>query len=283
MHNTLRVDGADQAETAGPFAWRRLAQTKVEQWIQCPEFDLVTASHDGYQRLPQPVTHRRTVASLKNGIFLVRDLVDGMGRHRLDISWHLGPDMGRTEGNVFRVQGAQQGLAIIPVERHGWKEEVRKESWSPVYGQKAPATVLNFGTVTDTPAEFACVLRTLEEEHPVTRSLSRINTQDSGSDVIAYRYAEEDREYFFFFAARGRAWRQDSVSSDAEFVCWSRSLSSSDHLLLMSHGSYTEISGGSELRCQQAVRWCELAVQGGRRSVRASNPEAVVGLLDHPD
>src|SRR5579859_3581519 len=34
MHNTLGVDGLDQAEPAGPFSWHRLPKTRVEQWIQ---------------------------------------------------------------------------------------------------------------------------------------------------------------------------------------------------------------------------------------------------------
>jgi hypothetical protein len=61
MHNTLRVDRANQAETATPFSWKRLTQSKVEQWMKGKGFDLVVASHDGYQRLVPPVIHRRWV------------------------------------------------------------------------------------------------------------------------------------------------------------------------------------------------------------------------------
>ena len=59
MHNTLRVDGADQAETATAFSWRSLTESKAERWIQGQDFDLLVASHDGYQRLEPPATHRR--------------------------------------------------------------------------------------------------------------------------------------------------------------------------------------------------------------------------------
>lgn len=212
MHNTLRVDGADQSEPAGPFSWKRLTETKVEQWISAAGFDLLVASHDGYQRLPQPVTHRRWIVALKNGLYVVRDVVEGKGRHRLDISWHLGQDMQLVAGGLFRVKGASQGLAIVPVQGRGWAEEVRKEVWSPVYGQKAPSTVLNFGATADLPAEFAFVLITLEEVHPAARSFARIDAAEKESPVAAYRYVKEGQEYSLFFGTPGKPWRHRSVS-----------------------------------------------------------------------
>jgi hypothetical protein len=280
MHNTLRVDGSNQAEPTGPFSWKRLTQTKVEQWIQTPGSDLLVASHDGYQRLAQPLTHRRWVVSLRNGLYLVRDLVEGQGRHQLDISWHLGQDLQLLGENVFRVKGASQGLAMVPLQGHGWAEEVSKEAWSPVYGQKAPMTVLNFGTTTEVPAEFVLMLVVLEETHPATRSLTRIVGSEPDSAVNAYQYAGEAGDCSFFFAEPGKRWRRNSVSSDAEFVCWSRMPGSPDHLLILCNGSYTEIKGGPELRCRRAVRWCELRLVGGQRKVRSSDPEAVETMPD---
>ena len=275
MHNTLRVDGLDQAETAGPFAWERLTQIKIEQWIQGPGFDLLVASHDGYQRLAKAVTHRRCVVSLKNGLYLVRDTVEGAGRHRLDISWHVGQDLQLVGQNLFRIKGASLGIALLPAQGHGWAEEVRKESWSPVYGQKAPMTVLNFGTTVDVPAEFAVVLVVLEEVHANARSFVRIHEQGVQSAVIAYRYAGEGAEYTFFFGEPGKSWNLNSVSSDAEFLCVIKHSGNSDEVLILCNGSYTKIEGGPELRCRRAVRWCELHFQNGRRTVRSSDSEAV--------
>jgi hypothetical protein len=275
MHNTLRVDGLDQAEASGPFAWKRLTQTKIEQWIQGSGFDLLVASHDGYRRLAQPVTHRRCVISLKNGLYLVRDIVEGAGRHRLDISWHVGQDLQLVGQNVFRIKGASLGMALLPAQGHGWAEEVRKEAWSPVYGQKAPMTVMNFGATVDVPAEFAIALVALEEVHAYARSFERIHEQEAQSTVPAYRYAGEGKEYSFFFGEPGKSWSLNSVSSDAEFLCLIKHSGNSDEVLILCNGSYTKIEGGPELRCRRAVRWCELHLQSGQRTVRSSDPEAV--------
>jgi hypothetical protein len=280
MHNTLRVDDTNQAKITGPFSWKRLTKTKVEQWIQSPAFDLLVASHDGYRRLPQPVTHRRWVLSLKNGLYLVRDVVEGQGRHRLDIPLRLGHDMQLVEGNLFRVKGTSQGLAIIPAQGQDWEVDVRQEAWSPVYGQKEPTTVLNFSTTVETPAEFAFLLVCLEGARPAARSFTRLRVESPEPGITAYHYAGEGQEYSFFFGTPGKSWRHQGVSSDAEFVFWSRNPGIHDHLLILSNGSYTKIAGGSEIRCRQAVCWCELAFQAGRKTVRSSNPEAIEGSQD---
>ena len=174
MHNTLRVDGVSQSEPAGPFGWKQLTQTRVEQWITGKNFDLFVGSHDGYGRLASPVEHRRWIFSLKSGLYLVRDLAQGEGEHRLDIAWHLGPEMRLRAEHLFEVKGTSRGLAILCADGHGWSEEVRQGTWSPVYGRHEPITVLNFGTVTDLPAEFVTLLVPLEEARGIPGKLTQI-------------------------------------------------------------------------------------------------------------
>ena len=272
MHNTLRVDGANQAETATPFSWKRLTQSKAEQWIQGEHFDLMVGSHDGYQRLVPPVTHRRWVLSLKNGVYLVRDVVEGQGKHRLDISWHLGEDMEWVRENVFQVKGASRGLALLPPQGHAWAAEIRTGEWSPVYGQKAPMTVVNFGTTAEVPAEFALLLVTLEAAQGNPGSFARILAGQPDSGVIEYRYSPEDGEYSFLFGEPGEPWRQGVVSSDAGFVCWSQMQST---MLILCNGSYAAIQDGPEVRCGRHVSWAEVVIEENRRTVWSSDPEVV--------
>jgi hypothetical protein len=272
MHNTLRVDGENQSETAGPFSWKRLTQSKTEQWTQGESFDLIVASQDGYQRLIDPVIHRRTVVSLKNGVYLVRDVVEGRGKHRLDISWHLGQDLEVATDNAFRVKGTRQGLAILAAQEYGWKQEVPNQAWSPVYGQKAPMIVLNFGTTATVPTEFAILLVTLEEVDLSAGSFVRIAAGQARSAVSAYGYSSEDVDYSFFFSDSGKQWRDGVVSSDARFVCWGRKPGGT---LILCNGSYATVEGGPELHFRREVAWGEVILQDSRRVVLSSDPEAV--------
>jgi hypothetical protein len=138
-HNTLQVDGRDQAQPNGPFAWTGMPETTVDHWYMGETFDVFAGHHNGYD----PVTHYRWVFGLKNKFWLVRDFVTGAGRHRLDIHWHL-----RDEHDI----------TILPPAGHTWSRSVDPWDWSPVYGRKEPAFVLQFSAETALPAEFAVLL-----------------------------------------------------------------------------------------------------------------------------
>jgi len=276
MHNTLRVDGVSQAEGATAFSWRRLTQSTVEQWVQAQTFDLLVVSHDGYQRLEQPVKHRRWAVSLKNGVYLVRDVVEGSGKHRLDIAWHLGPDLQQVGEDIFCVKDAAHGLGLLPAQGQDWAKDIRLESWSPAYGLKAPMTVLTFGADAVLPAEFALLLITPEDAHRGSESFSRIERAPD-SDVSRYRYVAGASEYSFVFNERGNAWRSGSLSSDAKYVCHKRGAGAFEEQLIFCDGSYATVDRGAELLFSRRVAWAELVRnETGRRVFSSDRP----ALLD---
>lgn len=94
VHPTVTVDDVDQSVSAGPFLWSQHAAVRVHA------VDLrrgvVDAEHDGYQRLPRPVTHRRWVFAppqVKAPILILDELV-GSGEHQMRVSWPLHPSVG---------------------------------------------------------------------------------------------------------------------------------------------------------------------------------------------
>jgi Heparinase II/III-like protein/Heparinase II/III N-terminus len=273
MHNTVCVDGANQSDPAGPFSWKQLTKSCAEQWIQGEHFDMLVASCDGYRQLTRPVTHRRWVISLKNGMFLVRDVIEGHGTHHLDIAWHLGATLQLAEEGIFRTKDAAVWLGLFPAHGHGWARESRRASWSPAYGQKDRATVLNFSAEVALPTEFAVLLVTLEGARFGVKSFTRV--EDTGDvEISSYHYADDDGEYYFFFG-RGNPWRKDSWSSDAEFVCWGRKPGMANEHLIFCGGSYAQKSGGAELRCLRPVKWAESVLKENGRTVFSSDMTAV--------
>jgi uncharacterized heparinase superfamily protein len=95
-HSTVEVDGVEQNTTAEevPFIIGNEAQPRVISWDSRPETDVLVVEHGGYQRLPQPVTHRRTVEFDKQKRFwLVEDKLSGEGSHDLKFRFHLAPGL----------------------------------------------------------------------------------------------------------------------------------------------------------------------------------------------
>jgi hypothetical protein len=138
-HNTLQVDARDQAQPEGPFAWTRMPETTVDHWHTGKAIDVFAGHHNGYD----PVIHQRWVCGLKSKFWLVRDLVTGVGRHRLDIHWHFLDE---------------RDITILAPAGHNWSRSIEPWDWSPVYGRKEAAKVLRFSAETALPAEFAVLL-----------------------------------------------------------------------------------------------------------------------------
>jgi hypothetical protein len=163
-HNTLQIDGRDQAEPAGPFAWKSMPETIVDRWHTAEDCDFF-AGHHGM--------HHRSVVGLKSKFWLVRDTVTGAGTHRLDIHWHY-LDV--------------RDLAILPPAGHTWSQTTERWDWSPIYGKKEPAYVLRFTTETTLPAEFAVLL--VLDPNP------GLFTQVAPAQ---YRYEDADGSHEFLF------------------------------------------------------------------------------------
>ena len=273
-HNTLTVDGLNQTESAATFSWHKPAHSKVEQWIQGQSFDLLIASHDGYQRLRPPVTHRRWVISLKNGAYLIRDVVEGSGKHHLHIAWHLAQNLQADRDYIFRVKDEICGLVFCPVQDADWRGELRTDSYSPAYGQKAPITALNFARATTCPVEFAVVVRAWREAPCRVDSLKCIGRR-SIAGVSHYEYEWDGGKCSFVFNDCREPWRSGRLSSDAEYLCHMTPHRSGEQLVF-AHGTYASIDGGTELCASRPVDWAELIMKGGERRVFCSDSAAML-------
>jgi hypothetical protein len=89
-HNTVRIDGRDQSEISGPFMWAEKAEPNVAAFESTSERDRLRASHTGYRRLPDPVTHAREVVFDKRARSIeVVDEIECAGAHRVERFWHF--------------------------------------------------------------------------------------------------------------------------------------------------------------------------------------------------
>jgi hypothetical protein len=89
-HNTVRIDGVDQSQIAGPFLWADKAEASVEEFSTSSTRDRLRAKHLGYRRLVDPVTHVREVILDKAARTIeVVDEIQCAGPHRIERFWHF--------------------------------------------------------------------------------------------------------------------------------------------------------------------------------------------------
>ena len=282
-HNTMQIDGHDQAEAAGPFAWKSSPRVQVEHWVAGRQFDLFEGSHDGYSRLSPPVTHRRWVFHRKEKFWLVRDLAEGHGAHQLDIAWHIGPTMSPASSKDYLFAGKEGSLALLAAEAHGWSQSVTREDWSPAYGCAERASVVTFGAFVELPADFATLLIAGENLQADLGRLVRWNgVRRNGArrQVCAYRYSEPHQEHAFFFPEKPGPWSVGTWGSDADFLYTSFDHEKEEYSLILCNGSYATAAALPLLTCSKRVSYAEVLTGAMKTEIFSSDPESVV--LQHP-
>jgi hypothetical protein len=88
------VDGIEQNTTVSdvPFIMGNEARPNVLVWETDEQHDRIIAEHFGYRRLPNPLTHRRSVEFNKaEKYWSIDDELIGRGGHRFTFAFHLAP------------------------------------------------------------------------------------------------------------------------------------------------------------------------------------------------
>jgi len=165
-HSAVRVDGLDQAETAGPFSWSGRPVVRRLDVRDEPGRLFAAAEHDAYARLASPVIHRRRVWFLDERAWLVVDDLLGDDRHRVDLGFQFAPlPLVEAADGWFRARGKASALLVksfSDVEVHAACHEGAHEPlrgwYSPNYGQQEPAPALSIGAAGALPLRLATLL-----------------------------------------------------------------------------------------------------------------------------
>jgi len=274
-HNTMLVDGQDQAEPTGPFSWKNSFRAKVERWIVGRDFDFFEGSHDGYHRLPSPVTHRRWVFHRKRILSFVLDRAEGSGRHQLDLAWHIGATLSPVASKEQVFADGRDSLALLTAEEHGWGESVRRDYWSPVYGQPECASVVNFAAQVELPADFATLLIAGDHIETDPGRLVRWNT-DGSRTTSAFRYTKGAQEHCFVFCHRPGPWICGLWASDADFLYCSFDREREQYNLILCNGTYADAGGRRVISCERRIDFAEVSSAAGKVDLFSSHPENVL-------
>lgn len=111
-HNCVAVDGRDQMDRVGRFLWLPWPRGHVAARRRSlgGRLTLWEGGHDGYRRLPEPVSHRRAILRLADEHWLVLDDLVGGASHAARLHWLL-PDMPHG-GLTRRADGLGSGVEL---------------------------------------------------------------------------------------------------------------------------------------------------------------------------
>lgn len=149
-HNTIRVDGQDQATARPQFGWRSKPETVIRAWKAEADKDSLDTSvrYNG-------IEHRRRVLFMKPHRLFIIDEIRGGGNHIVEQFWHLGL-AAELSSRCLQI-GSQCRLVLSSEARldpgggeHGWS--------SPVFGVRTPAPVALIRLETSLPCYLAAAL-----------------------------------------------------------------------------------------------------------------------------
>src|SRR5499427_327329 len=120
-HNTVTVDDQSQSASSTPFSWRTAAECRLHGFIERGDAIFFQGSHDGYERLRDPVKHTRSVIFVKPNAhaglpeyLIVRDRFTANRRHRYAIRYHLAPGCEAKPG-AGRVEARHKSGAALTI------------------------------------------------------------------------------------------------------------------------------------------------------------------------
>ena len=185
-HNTLEIDGEDQAVDGGPFLWVTHADAVVDRADLGVGVQTWAAHHTGYSRLDPGLRHdRRVVLDPGERRLTVVDAVTGTTGHSVRLSWHLGPEVtARLTGHVAELRwqgpsGPRRAELELPREltwsAHRGETDPPLGWYSPRFGVRVPTTTLvgaarGTGTLTlttDLRLPFSTDARADDTDRPV--------------------------------------------------------------------------------------------------------------------
>jgi len=109
-HNTIRVDGVDQAEIWASFRVGRRPRVGRTESAEVDGLHFVRGEHYGYKHLG--VIHSRTIIHRPDGLWIIADSLCGKGNHKIESFMHFHPEVS--------IEPCQAGVLSHPPVSSRW-------------------------------------------------------------------------------------------------------------------------------------------------------------------
>jgi hypothetical protein len=156
-HNTVIVNGVEQNELRPDWLFRLFESSHAEHvsFVDDDERAEYVGRHHGYERLPQPVLHERTLRLQKaSGTLEVVDRLSGHGTYDVRWHFHLAPGVSAAVADGTPSGRAGSALLLLKAGTREWnlqtpadlKVSVGPAWYSPSYGVKVPCFAIDLSS-----------------------------------------------------------------------------------------------------------------------------------------
>lgn len=192
-HNTVVVDDKEQDRfnEKNLFWMRNEAKVKVNKWETNEVYDFLETQHFGYERLSEPINHRRQILfNKKESYWVIKDILTGKGKHTFDLYFHFAPMKLEIEKEDPLVANSNiaggRNIVIVPMETKGLKVSIQEGWVSYSYGEKVTALVIRYSRTTRTPVQFVTVIYPFKAFVPLIENIREIATAFLKSREITF-------------------------------------------------------------------------------------------------
>lgn len=213
-HNTVRVNGRNQAEARPWFGWRGQPLVRIREWASAESCDFLDAEcrYGG-------VLHRRRVLLLKPALLFVLDDVEGPEEALLEQFWHAGQPVTHLGAHAWQIGSCARlvfpsGSAVTQGQggEHGWR--------SRVFGSREAAPFLCVAFRGRLPASLGAVLA-LHPPGPRSGLLVEAEGHErrlryEGEPAVEVRWGEKGGPEILLLAKRERLAQEGMDRIDLE-------------------------------------------------------------------
>jgi hypothetical protein len=275
MHSTLSIDGESSSIPSGPFKWAHKARCDTRCWQQGPGFSYLEGTHDGYQRFPDPATHRRAVLYLVREYWIILDSVESRASHACSVGYQLAPGADACIDELRKsisITGRRGVLDIsYPFGEGDWR--LTKSHVSRNYGLTTPVTraEYNFDSREDSGVLGVIFPRDSYQEPAV---VSGIYSDDGRSlSVDVGRYSDT----VLWQVSEASPIGVDSADFDWVWIRRSKDSLQLEQIVML-HGSKL-VLGDLSLQFETAVASCVVTLTGGKARIDVGSRANLAGML----
>ncbi len=155
-HNTARVDEKEISiiNEEQLFALGPNVRPQVNNWESTDARDVLDAEHDAYQRLAEPVLHRRIITFDKRESFwMIEDQFTGEGVHQFEFFFNFdaGLEVSIESDGRAVARDERAAIQIAPATDNSFQIKITSRWVSPSYGTRLHSSAIMYGLQASVP------------------------------------------------------------------------------------------------------------------------------------